>query len=57
MECNDRVRGGDGDLRQRQGQSRQLEVVGSCALRQREKWGYSLRFETVVVFSQRERWS
>ena len=33
MECNDRVRGGD--LRQRQGQSRQLEVVGSCALRQR----------------------
>ena len=57
MECNDRVRGGGGDLRQRQGQSRQLEVVGSCALRQRKRWGYGLRFEAVAVFSQRERWS
>ena len=55
MECNDRVRGGDGELRQKQGQSRQLEVVGGGGLRQR--WRYSLRFETVAVFSLRERWS
>ena len=45
----------DGDLRQ--GQSRQLEVVGSGGLRQRERWRYSLRFETVAFLSQRERWS
>ena len=50
-ECSDRDIGSDGDLRPRQVQvkSRQLEVGGSCGLRQRERLRYSLRFEAVAV--------